>query len=131
MSSTFPDCPKDLKIDHFDILDSFHTFDLKLIYVKILIKINFAFKEETNPETWIERLIYADGANPKKIVKFIKEAFGANLICKDQSSLMGHPITIIDAICNFIPINKHTDTIIRETYMGLISSTLCDYRDTR
>lgn len=118
------DTMNELGINHLNIIDSLETFDAKLQYLNILRKLSYPFKEESDPEAWIQRLVYAPNPNSKQIIKFIKAAFGINMICKDQSILMDNAVIVIDAISDFVSINEESDKVIAETMLGLIQTSI-------
>ena len=123
-SGKYSDMTFNYEMYHLNELDSLKSFDSKYQYVNVLLRQSFPFKDEADPEAWIQRLVYAPNPNIKQIVKFIKRAFGADHICSEQSELLNIPITIIDALSHFISINPESDKAITETILSLINATI-------
>ena len=117
--------PSNFEFDHLAVIDTLSNFKQRYYYMMRLVETNYNFKKEPQPEAWVQRLVYSDDVpNPKLIRTFIIRAFGVNGLCTDMSSLHGYPITIVDALSDFVVTSDQVDSVIAQTMLLLIETEL-------
>ena len=109
-------------VDHLHVIDGFTSFVERYAYIHTLQELKYPFKDEDQPEAWIQRLLVCKEATPGSIVELIERMFGIDLICREASELHQYPIKIVDAIGMFLnDIQDHREI---ENYKEIEMNTL-------
>ena len=110
----------DPSMDYLDVIDRIPIFKRRYNLCLSLLRKGYDFKNEQQPEAWIQRLIYIPNSNPRNVCTFIVKAFGINGECKELSTLYGYPITVLEAVSQFRAVDGPSNKTIGLTLTLLI-----------
>ena len=109
------ECTAMFVIDHLATVDCLSTFDQRYDLLNQIAVSGYQFRDDDQPESWIQRLLIMPDANPELIAHFIKTVFGYTMICKDKSLIYEYDVTIADALGEFLDAIQDCGIEFRDT----------------